>query len=435
MSIEVVLFIIVGLVALFSARMMVAVTNAIHSALYLVLNFACVALLYLMLDAPFLALVQIAVYAGAIMVLFLFVIMLLGAERTLEELRQFKWLAPVVMILSITFFILIFFVMDRGDIDSQPVPPSSPLVRVVNTLPDFQNADFYLNGELFIEAVPFGGTTGQTANFKALSSGEYTLAVTQAGAETRPLPLGSFTVSPNHVVTLVAYGMIGSDIRPTLMEIPEDIAYYTEKGGRTVIANALSVAPVSVVDAGSDHVLSAGESARAPMIASNLAGGEATAMTLERTGNKNWVFVETANGQPTDTIIARPSTSFNVQQGTTNLFILANDRDGDLLVPVVIGVTTRTLPQFGSAEALGSVLFTDYLLPFQMVAILLLAAMVGAIVLTQRGDVKPKPGRPTRRKVSRPLTSVIASQTGHSVLTVEDAGETPDVEAHVVDDE
>jgi hypothetical protein len=46
---------------------------------------------------------------------------------------------------------------------------------------------------------------------------------------------------------------------------------------------------------------------------------------------------------------------------------------------------------------------------------LLLAAMVGAIVLTQRGEIKPKPGRPTRRKVSRPLTSVIASQTGHDV--------------------
>jgi hypothetical protein len=150
-------------------------------------------------------------------------------------------------------------------------------------------------------------------------------------------------------------------------------------------------------------------------------------MALFPTGSKNWVFVETADGTPTDTILARPSTPFNVQQGSTNLFILANDRDGDIFVPVVVGVTTRTLPQFGSAEAIGNVLFTDYLLPFQMVAILLLAAMVGAIVLTQRGDIKPKPGRPTRRKVSRPLTSVIASQTGHDVFDVDDAN---DASAH-----
>jgi hypothetical protein len=117
------------------------------------------------------------------------------------------------------------------------------------------------------------------------------------------------------------------------------------------------------------------------------------------------------------------------------LFILATDRDGDVFVPVVLGITTRTLPQFGSAEAVGNVLFTEYLLPFQMVAILLLAAMVGAIVLTQRGDIKPKPGRPTRRKVSRPLTSVIASQTGHSVLAVDGNDGEADVDAHVVDDE
>ena len=55
--------------------------NAVHSALYLVLNFITVAIFYLALNAPFIAMVQITVYAGAIVVLFLFVIMLLGAER------------------------------------------------------------------------------------------------------------------------------------------------------------------------------------------------------------------------------------------------------------------------------------------------------------------------------------------------------------------
>ncbi|TVR24293.1 MAG: hypothetical protein EA396_01835 [Anaerolineaceae bacterium] len=144
-------------------------------------------------------------------------------------------------------------------------------------------------------------------------------------------------------------------------------------------------------------------------------------MALERTGNRNWVFVDTAaDGTPTDRIIGRTDQAFNIQQGHTNLFILARDRDGDTLTPVVVTVQTRTLPQFGSAEAIGQTLFTDYLLPFQLVAVLLLAAMVGAIVLTQRADIKPKPGRPTRRKVSRPLTSVIAAQTGHSIAASDD---------------
>jgi len=56
---------------------MVLSRNAVYSALFLVLNFVTVAVFYLLLGAPFVAMAQIKVYAGAIMVLFLFVIMLL----------------------------------------------------------------------------------------------------------------------------------------------------------------------------------------------------------------------------------------------------------------------------------------------------------------------------------------------------------------------
>ncbi len=75
---ELTLFVIVGAVAVVSAAMMLISENAVHSALFLILNFACIAFFFLMLNAPFLAMVQITVYAGAIMVLFLFVIMLSG---------------------------------------------------------------------------------------------------------------------------------------------------------------------------------------------------------------------------------------------------------------------------------------------------------------------------------------------------------------------
>jgi len=60
---------------------MMVVRNAVHAALFLVVNFFTIAVMYLLLDAPFLFAVQIVVYAGAIMVLFLFVIMLLGVDR------------------------------------------------------------------------------------------------------------------------------------------------------------------------------------------------------------------------------------------------------------------------------------------------------------------------------------------------------------------
>ena len=69
-------FIVVG-----SSIGMVVSRHTVYSALFLVMNFITVALIYLTLGATFIGLVQIAVYAGAIMILFLFVIMLLGPER------------------------------------------------------------------------------------------------------------------------------------------------------------------------------------------------------------------------------------------------------------------------------------------------------------------------------------------------------------------
>ncbi len=76
-----ILFLILAVIAIGSAIMMLFSRNAVHSALWLILNFATIAVFYIILNAPFLAMVQITVYAGAIMVLFLFVIMLLGTEQ------------------------------------------------------------------------------------------------------------------------------------------------------------------------------------------------------------------------------------------------------------------------------------------------------------------------------------------------------------------
>jgi NADH-quinone oxidoreductase subunit J len=97
-------YVFYGLLAIIivgTAAGMVISRHAIYSALFLVLNFASVALLYLLLGAPFIALVQITVYAGSIMVLFLFVIMLLGAEQLSgkDPLRGQRFLAVFLGVL------------------------------------------------------------------------------------------------------------------------------------------------------------------------------------------------------------------------------------------------------------------------------------------------------------------------------------------------
>lgn len=74
------LFWLIAVIAVASALGLIFGRNATHGVLLMVVNFAMVALLYLMLGSPFLAAVQILVYAGAILILFLFVVMLMGND-------------------------------------------------------------------------------------------------------------------------------------------------------------------------------------------------------------------------------------------------------------------------------------------------------------------------------------------------------------------
>ncbi len=94
MTLEVILFFLIAASAVGSALMMITRRNPVKSVLFLIINFFCLSMLYLFLHAQFIAIIQILVYAGAIMVLFLFVIMLLnlGDESLLTEKKSFrKW--------------------------------------------------------------------------------------------------------------------------------------------------------------------------------------------------------------------------------------------------------------------------------------------------------------------------------------------------------
>jgi NADH-quinone oxidoreductase subunit J len=82
------LFLVLSALAVVAALGVIFNRNAVHSALSLLVNFAVLAVFYLMLNAQFIAVVQVAVYAGAIVVLFLFVVMLLGAGG---EVRLENW--------------------------------------------------------------------------------------------------------------------------------------------------------------------------------------------------------------------------------------------------------------------------------------------------------------------------------------------------------
>ncbi len=100
MTTDLILFLFLALVTVVSAVAMLASRNPIYAALFLILNFSVIAVIYLLLGAPFIAMAQITVYAGAIMVLFLFVIMLLGSEQPRPE-QKMKWQQPLAIILGL----------------------------------------------------------------------------------------------------------------------------------------------------------------------------------------------------------------------------------------------------------------------------------------------------------------------------------------------
>ena len=116
-------FVIIAGIAVGSALCLVFKRNAIHAALFLVVNLGAVAVLYLTLGAQFLAVAQIAVYAGAIMVLFLFAIFVLipGKEETgPDPRRSYRILALPVGGALLAPLAIVLAAAPRG-----PAPPAA----------------------------------------------------------------------------------------------------------------------------------------------------------------------------------------------------------------------------------------------------------------------------------------------------------------------
>ncbi|NOG48866.1 MAG: hypothetical protein HND48_04970 [Chloroflexi bacterium] len=154
------------------------------------------------------------------------------------------------------------------------------------------------------------------------------------------------------------------------------------------------------------------------LVVAELGYGEAAEGLDYPPGFANWIIFEAGRVDAvqqgnTTPILLRFSSVAAPAVGADAVYVLSPDRrpDGSLR-PIVTSLDLYAATPFGSPNALGERLFAGYLLPFQLVAMLLLAAMVGVIVITYRGEHVPKPSRTLRRKVSRPLTSVIANQTG-----------------------
>ena len=108
--VQIVVFIILSLVTLGAALAVVTSKNLFHSALFLILSFVGVASLYVLLEAPFLAAVQILVYVGAIAILIIFAIMLtrrLMAKDLVQRNAQWGWAALGAVLLFVALGLIL----------------------------------------------------------------------------------------------------------------------------------------------------------------------------------------------------------------------------------------------------------------------------------------------------------------------------------------
>lgn len=111
---ENIVFYIVAFVAIISAVTVVVAKSPVSSALSLIVNFFCIAGIYLLLEAQFLAIIQIMVYAGAIMVLFLFVIMLLNLREDKSLTEHFDLKKGFAVLFSASFLLEILYILSQN---------------------------------------------------------------------------------------------------------------------------------------------------------------------------------------------------------------------------------------------------------------------------------------------------------------------------------
>ena len=128
------LFIVLGVFAVLSALMVVFTKNPVYSVLYLVLTFFAIAGEYVLLNAQFLAIVNIIVYAGAIMVLFLFVIMLLNLNKETEPHKALWMKFGAVVTGGLLFLVLVSSLKTADDTVIHPFQSNIGLIKNLGTV-------------------------------------------------------------------------------------------------------------------------------------------------------------------------------------------------------------------------------------------------------------------------------------------------------------
>ncbi len=133
MGVTQILFWFLSVVAIFSALMVVTAKNPVYSVLWLIATFFAISGHYILLNAQFLAIVNIIVYAGAIMVLFLFVIMLLNLNKETEPQKN-RWLKVAGAVAGGCLLLVLVAALKDADIKSQSALVNTGNIGLIKNL-------------------------------------------------------------------------------------------------------------------------------------------------------------------------------------------------------------------------------------------------------------------------------------------------------------
>ena len=156
MGVTPILFWILSVGALFSALMVITSKNPMHSVIWLIIVFFAISGHYLLLNAQFLAIVNIIVYAGAIMVLFLYVLMLMDLKKEIEPPKN-RWLKLAGAVAGGSLLLVLIAALKKADIANQIAETRTGDIGLIENLGKVLFSDyvvpFEISSILFLSAM------------------------------------------------------------------------------------------------------------------------------------------------------------------------------------------------------------------------------------------------------------------------------------------
>jgi NADH-quinone oxidoreductase subunit J len=146
MTLYAVIFYVIGIVILIATALAITRRHIVHAVIYLAISFLGTALLFYLLGAPFLAVLEVIIFAGAIVVLFLFIIMMIGIEPSSKSKRAALWQwSPAIFLCGISLIVAAILIFSA--------PEGSKELRIAMVTPVEFGHFLFMNYWLPVELV------------------------------------------------------------------------------------------------------------------------------------------------------------------------------------------------------------------------------------------------------------------------------------------